>query len=237
MKYLIIGLFCILLLSLVASGTFFLIAAITKSKPLKQGACILLCFAILPSLSLFLTHMHCTSEEIYPIFVTDNRLSYEVVSKEERLKVSVTEIIKEKAKEDIYVIDIDYPNCDLSRNISKSVYEQYIGDENNTITVKIDSLVMWVADSLDRKLTWSCKTYYFFSVERIYMPWEERLDNGFTDENVETLKNVLVEKGGSIESSDIPFEFTVFSRGNGYTNDGVPLNDGNIIKWSERDSL
>ena len=70
-------------------------------------------------------------------------LRYTIETREERRKIKAKEILKEKGKEDRYRIEI----FDDETEIPASIYEEYIGDENNTISIQISEMIVYVGNT------------------------------------------------------------------------------------------
>lgn len=68
-------------------------------------------------------------------------LRYSVESEQAIRKVEVTDIIKEKGKETLYKLDVQF--CSSPVTIPESIYMEYIGDENNAITVTSETLAIF----------------------------------------------------------------------------------------------
>lgn len=182
----------------------------------KDGALTSLLAAIILFFVCGIIYSCCYFKDLTPIFVTEERIVHEVGSEEEKVQVSVVNVAKEKGKEDIYTIELDIFGLsflDNKRTIPASVYNEYIGAENNTITVKRDYIEVYVADLWF--FGWFFERFYTYEIERIYLPWEERTDDGFTNEDVTIFIDALVAHGGSIKKSDLDIDFDYFTTGYG----------------------
>ncbi len=99
-------------------------------------------------------------------------LRYTIETTEQRRKVEVKEIFKEKGKEDKYRIEI----FDGETEIPKSIYEKYIGDENNTITVQESEVHIYIGDTHLLPIPTSFSGDVSTVVEsRFSYPWESKV--------------------------------------------------------------
>ncbi len=216
MKLAIIIPFSIGILLLFAACVCWLVYIVSDKKSAKAGASALLWIAIIPFVVCGSIYLGCFFNDLTPVFVTDERISYEVGSEEEKVQVFVVNVAREKGEEDMYTIELDIFGLsflDNKRTIPASVYNEYIGEGNNTITVKRDYIKTYVADLW--AFGWSFEQFYTYEVERLYLPWEERTDNGFTNEDVSVFIDALVVHGGSIRKSDLSIDFDCFTTGRG----------------------
>lgn len=96
-------------------------------------------------------------------------LRYTIETKEERRKIKAKEILKEKGKEDRYRIEI----FDDETEIPASIYEEYIGDESNMLTIQESEMIVYVGNtsifhtssSFSGEINVICES-------RISYPWE-----------------------------------------------------------------
>ena len=109
---------------------------------------------------------------IFFMFVTfitaykfNNRLAYLTKCYEETEDIEVKDILREKGKEPIYTIEINGEEVD----IPESIYLKHIGDENNSITLRIEELSVFIARDM---LGFSFDTSDTISLLRISYPWE-----------------------------------------------------------------
>lgn len=143
------------------------------------------------------------------IFLHEGRFQYNIKSEEQRYSVEVVEIIKESGKEPVYVIGFNgsrVRTCELT----ETQYNQYIGDGNNTITVKKATLQLWLSKN---PFSNNLENAWLYEVYRIQYPWSEPLTE-FTDDDAKELLEAFMESGS--EDLEIPFEYNTWSMLNSY---------------------
>lgn len=146
----------------------------------------------------------------------EGRMAYDVISNEQQIDIGVKHIAKEKGKEPIYTLSCFY---DSSLKIPESIYKEFIGDENNTITIHEEELTFYVADAwfgfgFDDALNYSLCRYSY--------PWEEPA-KPFSIEEIKEAAEVFIDKPGEFNLSDLSFEADYTNRGHTSTN---PLDRG-----------
>lgn len=145
-----------------------------------------------------------------------DKLAYEITSEENQYKVKTTDVVKEKGKETTYTIELD--GSDFCLTIPESVYNEYIGDKYNTITVKEEYLTVYIASKPN-----NFKSYEIRDLRRCSFPWDNKPVEEFTKENAEEVINVIKEIGESDEkwaeaklSFDYDKTYGPFDNGFGY---------------------
>lgn len=142
-------------------------------------------------------------------------LGYVTSYGEERQTVEVKEVLKEKGKEAQYVISVSNVNED-GITIPESVYNKYIGDENNTITVKRASVDVYVGHSyplgIRTSFSGESKRLRYIWEERFSYPWEEDAAP-YTEEEAKKLAEAYLDgnrKTNGSTNRDVRGEITVF---------------------------
>lgn len=121
-------------------------------------------------------------------------LRYTIETGEERRKVEVKEIFREKGKEDKYRIEI----FDGETEIPKSVYEKYIGDENNTITVQVSEMCVYIGNTHLLPIPTSFSGDISTIVDsRFSYPWESKV-KPYTKEEARALAMSYLKGDASI---------------------------------------
>ena len=148
---------------------------------------------------------------IFGIEDFENRVAYKTKSYDKKVNVEVDHIYKEKGKETIYEIDTWYNDENIS--IPESMYLEYIGDENNTITVRYEELYIYLATakfgySFDKSVVWS--------FTRTFYPWEST--KTFSTEEIESAIEAIekeFERTGAYSGKwDFEFTYDEFHHGN-----------------------
>ena len=158
-----------------------------KARVLKR---ILTCIAVVTLIVLVWQGIHAFS-------TWDRRYAFEAKTYEEQVSVQVKEIRKEAEKEPIYVIHMVYGNF----TIPESVYEKYIGNGNNTITVRFSSLEIYEARSWLGSSFNTSTTYTFL---RLSLPFEEPVPE-FSNAEIEEVYNLLKANKHNWGSLEFPF--------------------------------
>lgn len=128
------------------------------------------------------------------ISITDyeNRIAYKTEYYEKQQKVKVENISKEKGKEAIYTISTFSGEAE----IPESIYLEYIGDENNTITLRVEELSIYVATSM---FGLSFDESEIRCLERISYPWED-CPQKFSDEEIDEVVKAIK---GTVQPEDL----------------------------------
>lgn len=132
---------------------------------------------------------------IHTVFIqpTLNDLRYTIKSEQVVRKVEVKEVIREKNKEPMYKINYGPSNV----TIPESVYMEYIGEENNAITVIIEELAIYYGyktRGIGYETDFSKKDgkyYYMYECVTIF-PWED-VDIYWTKERILKEAERLIE--------------------------------------------
>ena len=126
-----------------------------------------------------------------PNFVSEDRIAYEAYSETEQVRVEVVEVMREKDKEPIYRLAID-GNRINTIELEESVFLEYIGEGNNTISIQVETLRFYIDDSLFK---WDIDftDYYICRLCRIAYPWEEPVEP-FSQEEKEMALAALLEQ-------------------------------------------
>lgn len=160
------------------------------------------------------------------IVFTEKTIAYSIVKKENiRTFVKIEDVIKEKDKEDVYILSFSAFSNKVE--LPASVYEEYIGEGNNAITYESESVDLYVAD---KWFGFSFDTSKNFGVERNKLPWQDK-DISFSDAEVEKFATTLLEKRNKLKGKDLPFEIDSFYTG--HTNSNA-LENWSAIRWSDR---
>lgn len=127
-----------------------------------------------------------------------DQLRYDIVKSEGMAKVEVLDVFKQKGKETLYKIHVTYEEAGFpdsfrekdTLTIPESVYLEHVGEGNNAVTVKLESLYVFkgaLRFSLNSGLVMSFDVSEGYGVTGKAMhihtlPWEE--EKHFTDEDV-----------------------------------------------------
>lgn len=111
-----------------------------------------------------------------------SRVAYKTEKWEAQDTVKVKHIAREKGKEAIYTVDSSWGG---EVRIPENTYLQYIGEENNTVTIQVEELTIYIAtkrsgfDETEQRTFW--RTSY---------PWEEKPQEFSHDEIVEAINEL-----------------------------------------------
>lgn len=122
-----------------------------------------------------------------------DKLAYKITSEENQYKVELTDVNKEKGRETTYTIYLKYGDFG-PLTLPENVYNEYIGDEYNTITVKEEYLTIYIANKPN-----NFTSYKIRKLKRYSFPWDDKPAAKFTKENVEEVINVIKKIGQSDE--------------------------------------
>lgn len=120
------------------------------------------------------------------LFNYESKVAYKTRSWETQDTVEVKHIAREKGKEAIYTIDTFWAG---EVEIPESIYLEYIGEDNNTVTVRIEDLdiyvaAKWIGLSFDKSA--------LRGLSRVSYPWEEAPQK-FTDVEIVEVINAIEE--------------------------------------------
>ena len=120
-----------------------------------------------------------------------DKLAYKITSEENQYKVESTDVNKEKGKETTYTIYLKYGDFG-PLILPENVYNEYIGDKYNTITVKEEYLTIYIANKPN-----NFTSYKIRKLKRYSFPWDDKPVAKFTKENVKEVINIIKKIGQS----------------------------------------
>lgn len=151
--------------------------------------------------------------ETGPHRFNQDTIAYQITTDEVRTLVTVKQVYREKGKEDIYLIDFANALHD-EVEIPASIYMQYIGDDNNTITLTKTTLSIAVAAV---EFGTSFNEARLYQVYRYNLPWEND-DIEFTQANAICFMEMLRDDKYNFQFRELPFNFEYSAKGWAHSN-------------------
>lgn len=133
----------------------------------------------------------------------EDKVAYKTSSSDSQQVIKVEKTIREKDKDAIYAIStVSGGSCE----IPESIYNEYIGDDNNAITLHCETLTLYVAS---KRFGYSFEESEVRGLKRVSYPWEETA-KPFTEEEIRQAVKVL-KKNTSYSlwrEATFPFDYT-----------------------------
>ncbi len=150
----------------------------------------------------------------------EDKVAYKTSSSDSQQVVKVEKTIREKNKEAIYTIStVSGGSCE----IPESIYNEYIGNDNNAITLHRETLTLYIAS---KRFGYSFDESEVRGLERKSYPWEDPA-KPFTEEEIRQAVEVLKKNTSYSRWREATFPFDCTSSFYGKENVNC-LEDGAI---------
>ena len=134
------------------------------------------------------------------VLLHEGRFRYGIATEEAKWSVEVLEVVREKGKEPIYIVGLNGSKLKVNgHELTEAEYKKYIGEGNNTITVKKSTINLWLSKNPfndDLEYAW------LYKADRVQYPWSEPLIE-FTDEDAKNLVAAFIADGA--KDIELPF--------------------------------